>query len=130
MVYSISTTFLCRIFRRNTYTVIIIMSFADLNNRLLFDNETDRIRLREQFDTCIYIGETLVVECTSTDPNAVLELSGGDGTTYMNGTARIDVSTTTFDAANTTFSCVITNAQGPCGQFMFQSPVRVYGKHD
>ena len=95
--------------------------------RLLVNTEEERAAIRQEVNTCIYFGETLVVECTSTDPTAMLALSGGDGTMYPNGTARITVSETTFDQANTTFSCVITNVQGPCGQFMFQTSVRVYG---
>ena len=70
-----------------------------------------------------------MVECISSDPDADLALMGGDGTTYENATARIEVSLDNPDATNMTFSCTI-NAPGPCGQFMFQTSVRVYGKYN
>lgn len=89
-------------------------------------NDTERMALRNQIDTCIFVDETLIVQCTSNDPTAMLELSGGDGTIYGDGMARINVTESNIDAANTTFSCRITNAQGPCGQFVFQTSVRVY----
>ena len=78
-----------------------------------------------------------MVECTSPDPNAELALMGGDGTMYgnmTNGTngvrvmARIVASSDNIAAANTTFVCTVSNAQGQCGEFPFESSVIVYGK--
>ena len=62
------------------------------------------------------------------DPTAVLELRSPDGTVYNGTTAVIEVTMGNIDAANMTFSCVITNARGPCGQFEFQTSVIVFGK--
>ena len=73
--------------------------------------------------------ETLEVECTSDNPDAQLALRSEDGTMYENATARFVVTMGSgFDAANQTFMCAITNAQGSCGGFIFRSSVIVYGK--
>lgn len=99
-------------------------------------NLTDRLRvtdqeraaIRSQFDTCIFVGETLEVECASSDPTAVLALMSEDGTMYVNGTASFEVTLDNINAANMTFLCSITNAPGPCGGFVFRSAVVAYGK--
>lgn len=84
--------------------------------------------LRNTTDICIFIGETLEVGCTSSDPDAELELTSADGTVYPNATATIMAGMDNFDAVNTTFSCRITSVMGPCGMFAFTSTVQVYGK--
>jgi hypothetical protein len=107
--------------------LLILYDNTDLINRLIGITDNERAAIREQFDTCIFVDETLNVTCTSDDPMAELALMGGDGTMYENGTASFMVTMGNFDTANTTFMCAITNAPGSCGGFVFQSSVIVYG---
>ena len=91
-------------------------------------NDTELESIRKKVDICICVDETLVLECTSDDPDVQLALMSKDATMYENGTAHIMVTLDNLDAANRTFMCAITSAPGPCGGFVFQSHVRVYGK--
>ena len=91
-------------------------------------NDTELESIRKDIDICICVDETLVLECTSDDPDAQLVLRSEDATVYENGTVRIMVTLGNLDTANQTFVCAITSAPGPCGGFVFQSHVTVYGK--
>ena len=85
--------------------------------------------IQANFDTCIFVNEELEVDCTTDDPNAVLELRSGDGmTVFPNASTSIVVTPSNIDSANMSFACIITNADGPCGQFEFRTSIAVYGK--
>ena len=85
---------------------------------------TPEARANLTADICIFMRETLDVDCTSDDDDALLELRLND-VPQENTSMSIVIGPSSMNAV---YGCRVSNAQGPCGQFQFMSNVEVYGR--
>ena len=78
-------------------------------------------------DTCIFVGETLNLDC-ATDDGTGLDILDFDDNFLRVGNFSITSTIDNVDDVNGTFQCSLANIEGPCGMATRPFSVRVFGE--